>query len=273
MAASALVPLLVSLAACEAPPVAWQEERSGAPLDGPASADGAARLTLDAGGKVALVPPSPLGLPEDAPEARRCPASVRFAAGMRGERFAAWWAVRPDSSALLLVAYSSDSGRTWAAPSPVDTLDRGVRGCARPSPALAADLLNGYVHVAYFLDAPEGPGLFYSHLMDPRARFEPPSVIVYGERPVAASVASAGDTVAVAYEDPNRPRPQIELALSRTAGHLFEERHIDVSGDDVPARAPRVAVGAGRVAVMWTEGTNDGDAPGGRVVVRVGRLR
>lgn len=243
-------------------------------LAGPASgADDAARLTLDAGGRIALVPPSPLGLPEDVPEARRCPASVRFAVGMRGDRFAAWWAVRPDSSAVLLAAYSSDSGRTWAASSAVDTLDRGVRGCARPSPALAADLVNGYVHVAYFLDAPEGPGLFYSHLMDPRARFEPPSVLVYGERPVAASVASAGDTVAVAYEDPNRPRPQIELALSRTAGHLFEERHIDVSGDDVAARAPRVAVGAGRVAVMWIEGAGDAEQRPGAVVVRVGRVQ
>ncbi|HET7458423.1 MAG TPA: hypothetical protein VFJ74_12305, partial [Gemmatimonadaceae bacterium] len=115
------------------------------------------------------------------------------------------------------------------------------------------------------LEAPEGPGVFYAHLMDPRARFEPPAVIVYGRTPAHASVASLGDVVAVAYEDPNRDRPQVDLALSRTAGHAFEERAIDVSSGDVEARDPLVTLApAGLVTVRWTE-RGGPDAPAVRV--------
>ena len=241
--------LVVALVACEAPPIAWREARRGG---APETTSANAPAGVDAGA---------------------CAGSERVATARGSERYVAWWRPRADSSAALLLARSTDGGATWGAPVAVDSLDRGVRACARPAPAIAADSVNGYVHVVYFLDAPEGPGLFYAHQMDPRAPFEPPSAIVYGERPVSAAVASRGDTVVVAYEDPNRPRPQIELALSRTGGHLFEERHLDVSGDDVAARDPHVALGAGgRVTVGWTESRGD-EGDGGTRVVREGTLR
>lgn len=267
-----LLALLLSAAGCDAPPIAWQEpprQAAGvvaAPANGAAADTATLRLAIDGAGRAALVAPPAVAPVPDSAGLAVCPGSMRAAAGKGNERFAAWWGARPDSSVVLLVAYSADGGATWARVMPVDTVDRGVRGCARPAPALAADNVNGYVHAVYFLEAPEGAGLFYAHLMDPRAPFEPPGVIVYGDRPVAASVASVGDTLVVAYEDPNRARPQVELALSRSGGHLFDERHIDVSGSDVTARDPRAAVGpGGRVAVSWEEG--------GRRVVRVGRLR
>jgi len=234
---ASVVVALVAVAACDAPPVAWEAPRRtvGAERDSSAAATALAPL------------PDSAGL-------RRCDGSVSTAVGRGRDAYAVWWALRPDSSALLLAAYSADSGRSWARTMPVDTLDRSARGCARPAPALAADRVNGYAHVVYWLEAPEGPGVFYAHLMDPRARFEPPAVIVYGRTPAAASVASSGDAVAVAYEDPNRDRPQVELALSRTAGHRFDERSLDVSGGDVEARDPRVALDAnGRITVRWTE--------------------
>ena len=238
-----------ALAACDAPPIEWGEaRRGGAVTAGPAGA----APGVGAGA---------------------CAGSERLAAARGAERYAVWWRPRADSSVVLLLARSTDGGATWGGPVVVDSVDRGVRACARPAPALAADGINGYVHVVYFLDAPEGSGLFYAHQMDPRAPFEPAAAIVYGERPVAAAVASRGDTVVVAYEDPNRPRPQIELALSRTGGHLFEERHLDVSPDDVAARAPRVTLGdGGRVTVAWTESAGD-DAGAGAEVVREGTIR
>ena len=248
---SALLGTTLALAACEAPPIAWSDARRG-------------------GGAPARVGESTALRAADG----ACAGSERVAAAGGAERYAAWWRPRADSSAVLLVARSTDGGATWGAPVVVDSLDRGVRACARPAPALAADSVNGFVHVVYFLDAPEGAGLFYAHQMDPRAPFEPPSVIVYGGRPVSAAVASRGDTVVVAYEDPNRPRPQIEIALSRTAGHLFEERHLDVSGDDVAARAPRVTLGdGGRVTVGWTEWPGNGEEGPGSDVHREGTLR
>jgi len=129
--------------------------------------------------------------------------------------------------------------------------------------------------LAYYLEPPEGSGIFYEHLM--KGMFHAPLVIVYGERPVAAAVSAAGDTVVVAYEDPNRRTPQVMLAISYTAGHLFETR-VSASGDDVDARAPDVSVKGGRVAVGWYEtgvGRGDDDSQpstGAEPVLRQGVL-
>jgi hypothetical protein len=199
---------------------------------------------------------------------------------------AVWWAARPDGSAALYLSRTSDDGRTWSAPLAVDSLDRSEGGCDRPAPSVAVDSLNGYVHVAYSMTAPEGPGVFYAHQMDQRAAFERPQVIVYGDRPAATSVTSVGDRVVVAYEDPNTGgRPFVSIALSRTAGHSWAER-VPVTGGSVAAERPVVALrGRDEVVLGWVErtpprtleGTDDPRMavvalPSG-VVVRVGRLR
>jgi hypothetical protein len=139
----------------------------------------------------------------------------------------------------------------WSEPSPVDTTDTGVTGCRRGPPSIAADSASGYVHVAYALRGREGPGLFFSHSMDAGATFHEPVPIVYGERLGRTSVASDGDHVAVAFEDPNSGMPRVGLALSRTMGHIFEERIVPVSSDNGRAWRPLVAVRGKRIAVAW----------------------
>ena len=244
-----LVPLVLLAAACVPEPVAWDPPR------GLASAAGPLVAALDAGGAA----PSPAPALPGA-----CPGSARVAAAAGQERWAAWWAPRPDSSAVLMAARSADAGASWAQRYVVDSLDRGSRGCQRPAPSIAADSANGYVHVAYALDAPEGAGIFYAHLMDPRAQFEVPAAVVYGERPGATAVASDDQSVVVAYENPNTARPQVGAAVSRTAGHTFESKAIAVSGTDTDAVTPSVAVRGTRVAVAWM-------APSGPAV-RTGRI-
>jgi hypothetical protein len=190
-------------------------------------------------------------------ERHQCKATVRFAVGSDSLVYAAWWTVRPDSSALLRIARSVDGGKRWDAAVTAEERDRSVMGCSRPAPAIAYDADSGYVHLAYYLEPPEGSGIFYEHLM--KGMFHAPLVIVYGERPVAAAVSAAGDTVVVAYEDPNRRTPQVMLAISYTAGHLFETR-VSASGDDVDARAPDVRLTGGQVVVGWYEtGVGRGD--------------
>jgi hypothetical protein len=234
------------------PPIDW---------DGPAARAPSA-LT-----PAVLLVPGPHGQPavEATPESkgapkherRQCTTTMRFAFGGDSLVYAAWWAVRPDSSAVLRVARSTDGGRRWEKSVSADERDRSVMGCSRPAPAIAYDADSGYLHLAYFLEPAEGSGIFYEHLM--QGMFHAPVVIVYGERPVAAAVSAVGDTVVVAYEDPNRRTPQIMLALSYTAGHLFDTR-VPASGDEVDARAPVVAVHGHRVAVGWYQtGVGAGD--------------
>ena len=134
-----------------------------------------------------------------------------------------------------------------------------MAGCRRSAPSIAADAASGYVHIAYGLVAPEGPGLFFAHSMDGGATFHSPVPIVYGERIGATSVAASGDHVLVAFEDPNSRTPRIGLALSRTMGHIFEDRLLPVSDDNGSATLPMVAVQGQRITAAWQErSTSDG---------------
>ena len=234
----------------------------------------AASATLPAM-QMAPAPLTELGNAEQPLDPQRCARSLRIEeAPMRG-RVAVWW-TRASGSRVHLAAAWRDTlpaeGRlgAWRGPIMVDTLDQGPRdaqaadrgafGCARPAPSLAVDSLNGYVHVAYALTGPEGPGVFYAHQMDPRAAFEPPVAVLYGERLGEARVASHGDLVAVAYEDPNsRGRVITSVAISRTAGHLFEKR-LTASGATT-ARDPYVVVRGKAVVVGWSDLTSPDAAP------------
>jgi hypothetical protein len=205
-----------------------------------------------------------------------CPGSLRTVqAG--GDTYAAWWAIRPDSSSALMTARSTDGGRTWLVTAPADTTDRSRRGCARPAPDVAASAATHYFDIAYFLEPAEGPGIFFTHTMDaphlgtPNAVFHSPVAVMYGAHPARVAVATRGDDVVVAYEDPNSEREMIGLALSRTMGHLFDAR-VMVSNPDLPATDPRVALAGDTVVVQWAE-RPDSLARGGRIAVRRGVWR
>ncbi len=193
----------------------------------------------------------------------RCLGSSVEAPLVRGSRWSAWWQIRADSSAGLLAEQRDSAGATLQRVM-VDSVDRAQLGCARPAPTITVDSVRGYVHIGYFMVAPEGPGLFYSHLMDPRLkRFEPPIAIVYGEKPVRAAIASRADTVVMAYEDPNSDLGRIAMSVSFTSGHLFEQtaRLIPVSTSSQHATAPQIVrLSAGELWVGWTEVSQSGSA-------------
>jgi len=258
-----IVVIIAGLAtACGEPPVAWNETRVGRSFVGGAVApDGT--LLADSMAMLAarVAPPAP----------NVCPGSLVLArAGHR--LFAAWWRARSDSGALLLAARSDDGGRAWSAPTAVDTTDQSVTGCDRAPPAIAADSASGYVHIVFALLGREGPGLFYAHSMDAGATFHAAVPIFYGDRLGRSSVAADHDVVAVAFEDPNSRAPRIGLALSRTMGHIFEERLLPISDDNEIASRPLVAVQGRRLAVAWLRGDPTDDVPD-VLAVRTGILR
>lgn len=245
----------VLLLACSAAPVSWSGDRTVSASAANTTVGAAGSVLVDSLSLLAatLTPPSPV-----------CPGSLRLARAGH-TLFGVWWSPRPDSLASLVSAHSVNDGVSWSAVSLVDTTDRGAAGCHREAPSVAADSATGYIHIAYALLAPEGPGLFYSHSMDRGATFHSPVPIVYGEHLGRTRVASSGDVVAVAFEDPNSGVPRVGLALSRTMGHIFENRLLPVSDDNGAASRPLVAVQGHRVSVAWQErGSVNGD-----VVLRV----
>jgi hypothetical protein len=220
---------IVSLAACDKSPIEW-----GAIVQS----------------NVPLTPnefPSALA---SSPSPAACPVSLRIAT-TGGDQYAVWWEARPDSSVILMTA-RSENRKPWSKPVAADTTDHGVRGCGRPPPAVAADSASGYVHIAYFSEPKDGPGIFFAHSMDKAATFHSPVPIVFGRSPSRVSVASSGDRVAVAYEDPNASQPLVGVALSRSMGHIFESRTI-ASSENGRARQPVVRLKGDSIQLWWSE--------------------
>lgn len=259
----ALLAAALGTAGCVSDVVSWGGETR---FVGPPAAN--SRLVLGADGAPAF---AALWAPPTTPGgAAVCPGSLVASLARGDTAFAAWWAGRGDSTAILVVARSNDGGRAWGVAVIADSADRARTGCRRESPFLAVDSLTGYVHVAYFLVAPEGPGLFLTHSMEGGALFHAPVPVVYGERASAAAVATWGDTVAVAFTDPNAAAPQLWLAISRSTGHIFEQR-ASVSSPAASASRPAVALRGDRIAVAWYETARGGET--GTTVIRTGRLR
>ncbi|HJR66039.1 MAG TPA: sialidase family protein [Gemmatimonadaceae bacterium] len=257
---------LLLVAACAPEPIEWRPAQDMAGTIGATT-----RLTMEENGTPRLVdqPAPAVVLPPAG-----CATSV-VAARARGEEwYAAWFLARFDSSVVLMVTRSVDGGSTWSTPVVADGRDRGRRGCSRPRPALTADAASAYVHAAYFIEPIEGAGVWYTHSMEQGTIWHQTIGVLYGDEPVTASIASAGETVLVAYEHPGSGGSRLGVAISRQAGHTFAERLrvVRVSG---AAREPRIALRDGRVALAWLEQprSTGGATPAARARVQVGDLR
>lgn len=257
-----VVSIVTTGCAWDAPPVEWQAPSPIASVADTA-ARYAARWTPGASPDVVVGTPAAAPTIDSVPGAGECPGSRVTAAPVRGIRWSAWWQIRPDSSAVLRTEAQDDSGASRSR-LVIDSVDVAQLGCARPAPAIAVDSANGYVHVSYYMVGPEGPGVFYAHLMPQMpTQFERPLAMVYGEKPVRVAVASRGDTVAVAYEDPNSDLGRIAMSMSLTGGHLFEQtaRIIPVSTSSQHAASPQIVRLSGKqLWVGWTEASQSGSA-------------
>jgi hypothetical protein len=217
--------LVVGLVACSGDSIEWRDAR----YDGP--------------------PQPPFGIERGSwIPSTACEASLRVARDAT-TAFATWWEPSVDGSSRLILARIDSSGSA-ATRSVVDSTDRSARGCGRPAPAIA--LSPGYIHLAYFAEATEGPGIFYLHSMDGGRTFHTPVAIVYGRNPAAVSVAASGDTVVVAYEDPNSVRPAVGLSLSHTTGHIFSVNSI-ASPESSRATLPVVRIKGRTIQLWWSE--------------------
>lgn len=236
------------LAACKADPVTWGE---------PVFRD---------------VPPSPRDsiARTSIVDQAMCPVSVRVAAAGNFS-YATWWRVSGDSSSSLMVARATSDG-IWGKPVVADSTDHSNRGCGRPSPAIAVDTVSGYVHVAYFLEPAAGPGIFFAHSMDSGATFHSAVPIVFGRTPSRVSIATHGDKVAVAYEDPNAQQPMIGVALSKTMGHIFEGR-VQATPDNGRAMQPVIRIDRDSLRLWWSEYSADSSVSATRPAYRAGQWR
>lgn len=251
-----LVALCCVLAACEAPPVQWTDIAELSPTG---TVPPSPVLAWTAAAPVLASAPLPPTLPDTT---GACSGSLRFARGLGvaskvvnppeavAQWFAVWWQPREQGRVALMSSRSgADGGRSWTAPEVVDGRDAGTLGCVRAAPSVAVDGDAEYAHYSYWMAPTDGAGVFFTHWMRSDGLFHAPVAVVYGDRPVATSVAAEGDVVAVVFEDPNADGA-IGLALSRTAGHMFEHRE-QVLRAHSRAAHPVVAVRGKRLAIAW----------------------
>ena len=250
-----LVALCCVLAACEAPPVQWTDIAE-LPASGAVTAEPALAWTADA--PVLAPVPMPPALPDTT---GACSGSVRFARATGitpavvhprssiEQWFAVWWRGAALGRVAVMTSRSADGGQSWTTPDVVDGRDAGSLGCLRAAPSVAVDADAEYAHYSYWIAPTDGAGVFFTHWMRSDGLFHAPVAAVYGDRPVATNVAADGDVVAVVFEDPNADGA-IGLALSRTAGHMFEHREQVLRAHSRAAR-PLVAVRGRRLAIAW----------------------
>ena len=250
-----LVTLSFVLGACEPRPLQWEEPAS-LPVAGTVPTPAVLEWRGDVPSLAAM--PTPPTFPDTA---GACIGSLRFARAQGvppavvdprspiAQWFAVWWQPREQARVTLMSSRSADGGTTWTAPQVVDGRDAGTLGCGRAAPAVAVDSDAEYAHYAYFMAPTDGAGVFFTHWMRSDGLFHAPVAAVYGDRPVAVSVAADGDVVAVVFEDPNA-EGGIGLALSRTAGHIFEHRE-QVLRAHSRALGPLAAVRGKRLAIAW----------------------
>jgi hypothetical protein len=243
----------LALAGCETSPVKWD-----VPVSAPGDSTG--MLVFDGRSVSFASRVAAARLPADT---ARCQRSEAIAIDGTNT-YATWLRRRPNGSVLVLAARSSDSGRNWSTPGIVDSVDVGRTGCDHPGPSIAASF--GYVHIAYSLDAPEGFGVFFAHSMDQTATFHSALPVIYGDRLSLAAVAAEGMLVVVAYEDPSGSDHRVDVAVSRTQGHSFEQR-VRGSPDDVAAVRPELAVRGSTLALSFAT------AAGGDRMLRLGQLQ
>jgi hypothetical protein len=255
---------VLALAACERGPVDWSGDAYAVGVANAGIRASRGDVSLVLRGDRTPVIESVERAPTSPPDTAACPTTMRYAPASPSEIYAVWWSRRESGRSWLLSSRSDDSGTTWNRSVAVDTTDRATAGCERPAPAVVADSVSGYLHVAYFLYGPNG-GVFFSHSMERGELFHEPVAIVYGDRPSATAVAAEDSTVVVAFEDPNGQRPQIALAISRTWGHIFARERPVVSGTSPTVERPLVALKHGVIAVGWRS-TDDA------IVARVGVL-
>jgi hypothetical protein len=262
----------IGIVACDKGPVEWRGDARELTIPAAATSNAGDETAAPIDTHLVLAPDGTPGLEATAHlsatmrDSTACPGSLRTSALSSTEIYGVWWSHRPGGRAVLLSARSDDAGGTWTPPVPVDTTDRGVSGCARPAPAIAADAKSGYVHVTYFLDSPAGPGVFFAHSMERGEMFHSPVAIMYGDHPSATAVAAADDVVVVAFEDPNTDRAHIALATSRTWGHIFARDRPEVTAGTPMAEKPLIALRNPTVAVGWHEKDR-------AIVARVGTLK
>jgi hypothetical protein len=172
-----------------------------------------------------------------------------IAAGPDGSLYVAWRKLHPGDVNDIVVARSTDRGRTWGPPVRPHEDGWVFPGCPHAGPDLAVDSTNA-VHVAWYTGAPGREGLYYAVSRDGARTFTAPTGLVTGGVPVSqARLALAGrDAVWIAWEDRRGEELTLAMAWASTAGTFKRFDDISISG-----ASPAMDAAGSRLSLAWLD--------------------
>jgi hypothetical protein len=166
--------------------------------------------------------------------------------------YVAWRTVMAGDVRDVVVARSTDGGRTFGEPSRVHADGWVYAGCPHAGPSMQVDAA-GRLHVAWWTGKEGMAGVWYAH-SDDGEHFSEPVALGVARRSLPAHVQLAlgpGNTVVAAWDDGTGAHPRVVNRVSTDGGVTFGGV-TPLSSEGTIGAFPVIAVRGERVTVAWT---------------------
>ncbi|HET8654840.1 MAG TPA: hypothetical protein VFL93_04960 [Longimicrobiaceae bacterium] len=178
-----------------------------------------------------------------------CPCCrAALAMGPDGTLFISWRKIYPGNVRDVVVARSSDGGRSVSAPVEVHHDGWVFAGCPHAGPSVAVDG-KGRVYAAWYTGKPGAEGLYFAESDDGGKHFGSPTALEAGGwvPPAQVKLAASDDHVWIAWDD--RRQAQKVVHFGRIEGTQLTE-----VGDPAPGHSPAVSAEGTQGTVAWLDG-------------------
>jgi hypothetical protein len=178
-----------------------------------------------------------------------CPCCrAALAVGPDGTLFISWRKVYPGNIRDVVVARSTDGGRSVSAPVEVHHDGWVFAGCPHAGPSVAVDG-KGRLYAAWYTGKPGAEGLYFAESSDGGRHFGSPTALETGGwvPPAQVKLAASGDHVWITWDD--RRQAQKVVHIGRIEGTQLTE-----VGDPAPGHSPAVSAEGTQGTVAWLDG-------------------
>lgn len=154
----------------------------------------------------------------------------------------------------VVVAKSTDQGKTWSEPVRVHADNWKFDACPHAGPAMSIDG-EGTLHITWWTGKEGSAGVYYAHSKDGGKSFSEPVALGVAQysRPAHVQLALASDNrVIVAWDDGTKAVPQVTARVSNDDGKTFGEAVV-VSAEGRAATFPVLSIAGDSVAIAWSE--------------------
>jgi hypothetical protein len=179
-----------------------------------------------------------------------CPCCrTSLAVGADGTVYVGWRKVFEGNVRDVVVARSTNGGRTFGTPVPVHRDGWVFEGCPHAGPSLAIDA-SGRLFVAWYTGLEGSAGVFFAVSEPGDLSFGPPAPLLADAwvPPAIVSLAPAPHGGVWAAWDDRRGETRFVRAAFLDGGE------VRMLGDSVPGYAPALAAGPQGASVVWKEG-------------------